>query len=57
MNLVTKISIQDIYDEYRVNNNKIINLTEQLEELKEELKNCKNEKKNITKKLKMKRLI
>lgn len=56
MNLVTKISIQDIYDEYRVNNNKIINLTEQLEELKEELKNCKNEKKNITKKLKMKKI-
>jgi len=56
MNIVTKISIQDLYDEHRANNIKIKNITEQIEELKEELKNCKNENKIINKQLKMKKI-
>ena len=44
MNLVTNMSIQDIYDEHRENNIKILNITDQIEELREELKKCKNEK-------------
>ena len=56
MNLVTNMSIQDIYDEHRENNIKILNITDQIEELREELKKCKNENKNINKKLKMKKI-